>query len=148
MRRAKAEAEQQLQEIRASYDVLLQVVNGLMCRDGATALNVLRQLRQGISPNQVGQNSEEGKSMLPTNQPVIVTMKSRTGNTYDTQNQQPAHMLPPIAQWYDDDPEAYGELFLYLKSTTQEEGVEVLRRVRQGQDISDILFLANNGNIR
>lgn len=58
-----------------------------------------------------------------------------------------AGILPPIAQWYSEDQLAYEQLFTYVRSANQAEGIELLHRIRQGQGISGILRLARDVNL-
>jgi hypothetical protein len=59
----------------------------------------------------------------------------------DLVDQQRLLKLPPIAHWYDANQVTYREVFERLNSVSQKEGVEILRRIHQGQSVSDLFTL-------
>lgn len=147
MRRSKAHAEQQLREIHESHEVLLQLVHALISHEDADAATILEQLRYGTDPAFIVQPLEAGELMQRRRQGAFTTGQASEHPSQDLQSQPRADALPPIAQWFSEDREAYEELFRYLKSVRQEESVDVLRRIRHGQSISDILHLVKEGNL-
>jgi hypothetical protein len=141
LRRSKAYAEQRLREVHRDYKILLRLVYSLISYDDTVAITTLHQLRQSATPTVIVQEIDR---ILQCGNTADATKKILAGHIQCSLNQERGDDLPSIASWYCEDGEAYEELFMQLRSATQEKGIEVIRRIRQGESISDILNIVKD----
>ncbi|OAQ60869.1 fungal zn(2)-Cys(6) binuclear cluster domain-containing protein [Pochonia chlamydosporia 170] len=146
LKRRKTHAEQQLRDIHRSHRVLLQLVGTLATSPDADAIAIIHQLQQSCDPEHIVQWIEHGGLIRQCRQPDGATKQASADSAQDLADRQRRVKLPPIARWYDAKGEAYGELFERLKYADERRGEQILRRMHQGQDISDVVSLLEDDN--
>lgn len=139
MKRRQNHAEQQLRDIHRSHWVLQQLLRAFDTSTDIDTATIFQQLRQGSDPALILQRIEDGTLILQLNQHADATKRPSAGLTQDQRHQHRTDRQPSRACSHGADQNEYRELFRLLKSAPQEQGVEVLHRLHQGQDISDML---------
>lgn len=147
LKRQKSHAEQKLRDIHRSQWVHLQLIRALATSADEDAATIFQQLRQGCDPVLILQRIEEGGLILQLRQPADVPKQASADFAQDQADEQATGKLPRMARWHSATQEAYGKIFKRLKSVSQERGVEILRRIHQGQDISDMTHLVEDENL-
>lgn len=147
LKRHKSHAEQKLRDIHRSQWVHLQLIRALATSADEDAATIFQQLRQGCDPVLILQRIEEGGLILQLRQPADVPKQASADFAQDQADEQATGKLPRMARWHSATQEAYGKIFKRLKSVSQERGVEILRRIHQGQDISDMTHLVEDENL-
>lgn len=137
LKRRKTSAEQQLRDNQKSHWVHLQLI-GALANPNVDATTICQQLRRGCDPELIVQRIEQGALVRQCIEPAYPAKQASAGFAQDRVNQQRLVRLPPIAPRYGANQINYDELFERLKSADQEKGVEILRRLYQGQDVSDM----------
>lgn len=134
LQRTYLETKAELEELRESHNTLEQLFQALKSRDQADASAILQRLRESDDLKDIAHGLSTGRLTEPLGNArspsADVSQPARGGKRKRAA-----------------DPELYAELFNLLKAMGDSESLEVLDRVRQGDDISDIVRQVKDGNL-
>ncbi|KAJ4257973.1 hypothetical protein NW762_008110 [Fusarium torreyae] len=121
----------------------------------AGAAAILKELRRGVSPAVIVNGLDQGtlslsqplvdaKSQIPTQSPNLQSSAS------DPHGSPPATILPSLSTWLRQNTQtqtSYQELFHLIQTMKEDESINILRRVRAGEDVASLVRLIRDGNL-
>lgn len=151
LKRTHIELENHVQELRSSHHDLQQFVEALKFLDDNAAAAIIRQLRQGANMAELARDVGTSSLLLQLHdRPTLVRQGQEVESRDSTEATPPeqAHAHPIALTQHP--PQAiaspYEELFDLFRTASEQEALEILRRIRQGHDIYNTLRNAKEAN--
>ncbi|KAF4972199.1 hypothetical protein FSARC_1181 [Fusarium sarcochroum] len=154
LKRIQSNSEQELQDLQASHDALSKVFRALASSHDAGAAAILKEVRGGSNPAAILNELNQGTSSS-SQSPFDAESRGATHNQisqspeFDPQ-ERPATRLPSLSTWLQQGIQSqtpYQELFHLLQTMNEDESIDVLRRVRAGEDVASLVRLIRDGNL-
>ncbi|KAJ4138811.1 hypothetical protein NW768_002684 [Fusarium equiseti] len=136
------ELESQMQEIRNSHQTIQQFVEALKSVDDNAAASVVRQLRNGASLADLAQDISTGNLLLQlSDRPSLIGRREKAENSVTRPSEQTV-----VNNRSKVTTSPYEELFDLLRTASDRDAVDILRRIRQGHGIESTLRKAKEAN--